>query len=99
MSERHAVFPWIAALLMMIMLVGTRLHAAEEPADDPFLFLEDIDSPKALDWVRAHNQPAQDRLGRDRRYEATASALRRVVLAQDRLPDVGLRGEWLYNTW
>src|SRR5262245_41472737 len=32
-------------------------EAAATPADDPYLWLEDVTGDDALDWVRARNEP------------------------------------------
>lgn len=68
-------------------------------ASDPFLWLEEIDSPEALAWVRARNAPTRDFLTADPRFARIRDDLRAIATAKDRIPEVALRGEWVYNLW
>ena len=67
-------------------------------ADDPFLWLEDITGETALDWVRARNAECTDALD-DGRFTQLATDLRQVLDAEDRIPYVTPRGDYLYNFW
>ena len=57
-----------AALLSALLTAPAAL--AQTAASDPFIWLEDIDSPKALAWVEAQNARTAKRLEGDPRYEA-----------------------------
>ena len=48
---------------------ATGVHAASTPADDPYLWLEDVSSPKAMEWVNAHNARSTAILQADPRYQ------------------------------
>ena len=41
-------------LIVTLALTFCSLAAAEEP-EDPYLWLEDVDDAKALEWVKAEN--------------------------------------------
>src|SRR5204863_9916221 len=69
-----------------------------DPADDPFLWLEEITSDEALDWVRAHNEPTLAELTGDRFEQMRAEALE-VLDTDARIPYVARRGEYLYDFW
>ena len=66
--------------------------------DDPWLWLEEVDGERALDWVAAQNAATLARLA-DGRFEAEREAVRRVLDRPDKLPLVTRRGGWLYNFW
>ncbi len=70
-----------------------------EPArDDPFLWLEDVEGERALDWVRERNRAALHRLATPRQREIERAALE--VLDDDaKIPYVSLAGGLLYNFW
>lgn len=67
-------------------------------ADDPYLWLEDITGDKALEWVRAHNEPTLAELTDDTFEEMRRQALE-VLDTDSRIPYVRRRGEYLYNFW
>ncbi|EHR51937.1 serine protease, S9A family peptidase [Saccharomonospora marina XMU15] len=67
--------------------------------DDPYLWLEEVTSEPALDWVRARNEETVGPLTRGRRFETLREELRQVLDADDRIPHVRRRGDHLYNFW
>ena len=72
---------------------------AATDATDPWLWLEDIDGARALDWVRAQNAATERKLATQPLYQE----LRREALAAldspSRLPVVDQMGPWIYNLW
>ncbi|MFL6726699.1 MAG: prolyl oligopeptidase family serine peptidase [Sphingomicrobium sp.] len=68
-------------------------------SDDPYLWLEDVSSPKALEWVEAHNAKSTAVLEADPRYQRFYAQALDIAEAKDRIP-VGsfIRGE-VYNFW
>ncbi|WP_313865222.1 prolyl oligopeptidase family serine peptidase [Mycobacterium sp.] len=67
-------------------------------ADDPYLWLENIEGAEALDWVERHNRPTLTRLSGYRFEQMRAEALE-VFDADTRIPGVARCGEYLYNFW
>jgi prolyl oligopeptidase len=69
-----------------------------EPADDPYLWLEDIAGNNALRWVDAQNARTVAALcGPD--FERDRDAFRAILSAPDKIPYVVKRGAFLYNLW
>src|ERR1051325_4377575 len=66
---------------------------------DPFLWLEDIDGPSALAWVRAENARSLALLESDPRYPVFLAEARAIVTAPDRIPYPSLLGDRLVNFW
>lgn len=69
-----------------------------EALDDPYLWLEDITSPQALDWVRTHNEPTLAQLC-DSEFDRMRAEALEVLDTDTRIPYVRRRGEYLYNFW
>ena len=72
------------------------LRAAEE---DPHLWLEGIDDPKALAWVEKLNAGTAKRLAAGPDYEALYRDALRILDSASRLPAVEIHGSDLYNLW
>lgn len=80
---------------------GTRRENVPTPdgTTDPFAWLEEIDSDRALDWVRARNAATMATLAAGPAFARTQAAIREVLDAPDRLTEVSLHGGLLYNYW
>ncbi|WP_199433374.1 prolyl oligopeptidase family serine peptidase [Qaidamihabitans albus] len=68
-------------------------------ADDPYLWLEDVTGDRALEWVRERNAETVGELTHGDRFAGLRAELREVLDADDRIPYVRRRGEYLYNFW
>jgi len=66
--------------------------------DDPYLWLEEIDSERVSTWVDAENARTEAVL-RDSRYQADFDAALKILDSEDKLPLVGKHGNYLYNFW
>ena len=66
--------------------------------DDPFVWLEEVDSPQVHAWVEARNAETVNALC-DTQFERDRIALLDILNAQDRVPWIVQRGRFLYNFW
>jgi prolyl oligopeptidase len=73
--------------------------AAAASADDPFIWLEQVDSARAMDWVRAENAKTAAVLEQDPRYPALYRQALAIAQAQDRIPRPSIIGGQIYNFW
>ncbi|MFY8135239.1 MAG: prolyl oligopeptidase family serine peptidase [Aquimonas sp.] len=73
----------------------TRVAAAE----DPYLWLEDVEGEKALDWVRAQNAASKDMLESIEGFAELRDDLRAILDSNDKIPFVREMGGYLYNFW
>ena len=67
-------------------------------ADDPYLWLEDIDGDDALYWVRERNQTTLAAFS-DERFDRLRTEALEVLDTDTRIPYVRRRGDHLYNFW
>ncbi len=80
---------------ILALLVALAVPAAAQ--ED--LWLEEIESPRALEWVKARNAESLGELEADPRYKTVEAELRTILLAEDRIPTPELQGPWVYNFW
>jgi prolyl oligopeptidase len=66
--------------------------------DDPYLWLEDIESEPSMAWVERHNAPTVAAMSGDRFEKMCADALD-IFDSDTRIPGVGRQGDYLYNFW
>ena len=67
--------------------------------DDPYLWLEDVEGGRALEWVRAQNAVSETRLAADPEHAPLERDLLAILDSDARIPMVTKRGDWLYNFW
>ncbi|WP_342116797.1 prolyl oligopeptidase family serine peptidase [Pseudoduganella sp. OTU4001] len=66
---------------------------------DPYLWLEEVNSDRALDWVRQWNSLTTSRLDALPGIQQTTAAIREVVDSRERIPFVEKQGKHVYNFW
>ncbi|MES1202940.1 MAG: S9 family peptidase, partial [Pseudomonadota bacterium] len=67
--------------------------------NDPFLWLEDIEGPRALAWVNAQNARSLAELQADPRYAPAEAQALAILNSKDRLPLGAIRDGYVYNFW
>jgi len=85
----------LLASLCALALAVPAAHAEE----DPYIWLEDIDSARAMAWVAGQNAKSARRLEGDARYPAMLAEARAIFTAQDRIPTPGFRAGGIDNLW
>ena len=92
----------ISAALAGALLAGSAAHAqapVSATSADPFIWLEDIDSPRSMAWVEAQNAKTAQRLEGDARYQTFLTQGRAIFTATDRIPQPTFRAGGIDNFW
>ena len=66
---------------------------------DPYLWLEEIDGKRAMQWVRARNRASGRTLASRSSFKALRQRLLDVFDSEDRIPLLQKYGERYYNFW
>ncbi len=86
-----------------LLLSSLSMSSAETPpvasSADPFLWLEDVQSERALDWARAQNATTQRELEASPDFQPIHDRLLAIYDSKERIPQVVKRGDYLYNFW
>lgn len=77
--------------------VATKESTKEEK--DPFLWLEEIESPKSLEFAKKENEKTLSVLKNDPHFKSIEVDIRKIALARDRVPWAYQLGNSLYNFW
>ena len=85
---------------MALALAGANAVAQTAPmTDDPYIWLEDKDGAKALQWVEAENARTLPRLQNDPRYRTFHAEALAIAAAKDRIPMPGQLMGRIVNFW
>ena len=89
----------IAAVCAASFVAGAASLSGAKADDDPFLWLEGVESPDALNWVRAQNARSLAVLEKDPRFEALKEDALSILTSSDRLAVGEIHNGHVYNFW
>jgi prolyl oligopeptidase len=82
-------------------VITSAATAAATPVD-PYLWLEDVQGPRALAWVQERNRDSEAALTggeRSAAFEQRRRLIREVLDSKEQIPYVSRKGAWFYNLW
>ena len=80
------------------LLLAPAAARAQEP-EDPFVWLEEVEAPKAMQWVESHNASTMAELTAHPTYKPIYDRILSIIDSRDRIAMPDVRGERLYNFW
>jgi prolyl oligopeptidase len=94
MSLRSLLAGSIAFIVMM-----SAHSSVNAQTHDPYLWLEQVDSPRAMTWVRAENHKTVAELEKDPRYSGLYKDALQIAEAKDRIPTPNTLDRAIFNFW
>ncbi len=97
--KRHAC---LSLLFLACLATSTGLPvaaSAQDTAADPFIWLEEVDSKRSLDWVTAKNDATFAELGTTPLYKSLYDRTLTILDSKDRIAYPRIIGDKLYNFW
>jgi prolyl oligopeptidase len=85
------------ALTLSILLVAAVCVAADEV--DPYLWLEEVEGTKALEWVKQRSKTDTAELEAVPQFAPLHEKLLQIYNSKDRIPMPEVHGPWVYNFW
>lgn len=70
-----------------------------DPKNDPYLWLEEVQGGKALEWVHARNRVTLGEISSDKGFAALKDRLKGIYDSKEKIPQVSKHGPHLYNFW
>ena len=89
------IFRNLAGLFVMAGAASVAIAASA----DPYLWLEQVDSPRALQWVNAENAKTTAVLEKDPRYAGLYQDALKIAQSRDRIPAPAYLDGAIYNFW
>ena len=95
---------WLAVALGLTLAGMTYakaspVPASTQPTDDAYLWLEDIDGARAMDWVKQQDAQSVARYAQSPAFRQLDARLLEVLDSDARIPFVQKLGEHYYNFW
>ena len=78
--------------VFVVIFCGVTLVAAATE-DDPYVWMEDIEGAKAIEWARTENARSLPQLQNDPRFKSIYADALTITTASDRIPAVSFAGE------
>lgn len=70
-----------------------------EKDNDPFLWLEDIEGEKSLEWVKSQNKKSLSMLQNHPEYKNIYDKTLEFYQSTDKIPVITIQGDYVYNFW
>jgi prolyl oligopeptidase len=87
-------------LAILVLAVATPAAGQEAPQpDDPFIWLEDVEGERSMDWVEARNRETVAELSAHPAYDDLYEAALEILGSDERIAYPSIMGEHLYNFW
>lgn len=83
------------SLLIIISLLSMTTFAQE----DKYLWLEEVENPKALEWVEGWNKKSLESIKGQPGYESIYNKNLEIYNSDERIADPAIFGEFVYNFW
>ncbi len=82
-------------ILITLLATGVAFSADE----DPYLWLEEVEGEKALEWVKARSAADTAEIEAVPEFAGLHEKLLEIYNSSERIPTPGIRGAWIYNFW
>ena len=86
-----------SALVLMLATAANAPLAAQDT--DPFLWLEDVEGERALDWVKERHEKTLSELTAHPVYQPIHDRILSIYNSRDRIAFPSIMGDRLYNFW
>ncbi len=83
-------------LLIALMIACTN---CSKPKTDPYLWLEEVDNPKALEWVGEWNAKSVEEFTEFADYQQIYDENLKILNSSERIADPKILGDFIYNFW
>lgn len=90
---------FVCISLIIVACSSLAMSGSGRSFEDKYLWLEEIEGQKAVDWAKEKNTPTKKELEGDRRFSFFKQMSEQIAMAKDRIPRVNLMGGMIHNHW
>ncbi len=93
------IYKRLSVSLALFVLPWVAIAESQTNQEDPFLWLEEVESEASLKWVNEHNVVTKSAFANDERFLEMQKQALDIMTSQERIPYVSIEGKYLYNFW
>jgi len=86
-------------ILKIISILYLPLQISAQNLEDPFLWLEEVESKTALDWVDSHNKITEETLKNNHEFQEIYNKNLEIYNSKEKIPNPSFNGNYVYNFW
>ncbi len=86
-------------VVLTILMGYALLSMHAQMSEDPFLWLEEVEGKRALEWVETQNEETLSLLEQNEAYPTIFNRTVDILNSKDRIVYPTTRGEYVYNFW
>jgi prolyl oligopeptidase len=86
-------------LVILFMMMAAGINNPMAGNEDPYIWLEEVEGPKALEWVENNNRLTLDILKNQEHYQDLFEKNLEILNSRDRIPTPSILGDYIYNFW
>lgn len=85
-------------VLLFLLVISPRVIFCQAD-NDPFLWLENVDGAKSLEWVKAHNETTVNELRKNPAFDDIYNTAYEVLNSRGKIAYPSFTGKYIYNFW
>ena len=86
-------------LVILILLFGKVCFSQSNPYEDPYLWLEEINGEKAIEWVKEQNAVSAHKIEASPLFDSIKERILNSYNDKDKIAYPKIAGEYVYNLW
>lgn len=83
----------------LLLMLGMTMSTQAQDAEDPHLWLEEVEGEEALDWAKARNAESVEAIASDGSLKALSDRLQSIYDSDERIAYPSAMGGYWYNFW
>src|SRR5205823_13261203 len=101
MNSPHRAAVGFLSLLACLtaMPLAAQQPSPAPPSDDPFVWFEEVEGSRSMEWVNAHNASTIAALTRSPLYQTFYDRIKQILDSKDKIAYPEIIGSSLYNFW
>ena len=89
----------IYLLLLIVVYLITPNFIVSQEKEDKYIWLEDVDSEKSLEWVNTQNKKTIEILKNQPEFQNIYDKTLKIYNSKDRIAYPSIKGKYIYNFW
>ena len=95
----RSITPIVLSFTLLCVTTAPAVLAAQQTATDPYIWLEDIDGKRSMEWVNAKNAATVAELSSSPLYQPLYTRIKQILDSKDRIAYPNIIGDRIYNFW